>query len=349
MSRPNSERLVEVTPVISDDFFSADILERIPHNDESADRQLALELARAEVDEVVRTEIGDENFKVFQDSLDSNVKYHRSEQKLMQRMRRSRIAMFGFGVLSAMSFVRSAQHFVDSEFTMFEAAVPTTMTYRDVQDCYDDPAGTQLVMNDIWRETQPGDDASTSNCLTSMADELASELEESRSLKSVKPDAENVEKLIEDIRSEAALPGDAASKALTNEQQAIQDSIESRDDSHFNNTMAGLLYALLGIGLTNGTSWQRDTYRNRKRGLGIIQELHPYRYDDVRSAVKAELHARRGAKTTAAETPIQHTVTTIDSQDEKHIVLLPTLAGQKSKEDYQRYLTMYELSNTLEP
>lgn len=340
--KPEKEPLVEIKSVIDEDYFVTDVLVSAGIGDSAADYQQALELARVDVDEAVKAEVGEEAFAVIEDTLDNSVKYDGAERSLLQKMRRSRIAMLGFGALAALSLGKSAQHFADSEFTMFEPNVPSSMAYRNPQECYDDPAGTQLLIHGIWREVEPGDDASTSNCLTNLADKIESDLQESRSYKSVAPDAEKVEALVDHIRVEAGQVGDTASRELVSKHDAVQESITSRHDGQVSNTLTGLVYVLLGTPLSLSALSQRDNYRDRKRALGLLRELRPYAYGDVQAAVTAESRREN------TQLPESYTVSVTGSEEQKELVLLPHLYAHKGgTNNFQRRCALHELRDVL--
>ena len=336
------ESLVNVKHTVAESFSDIDLVSDTI-GDESTDLQLALELAHAEINEVIKAEIGEENFPAYQDSLDSSSKYRRTERTLLHRNRRSRIAMLGFGALAAISFVKSAQHFISNEFTIFEYPVPISLEHGNVQDCYDDPTGTQLIIDGIWRDPEPSDNTSVSNCLINMADQVEGDLQESREDKVVRPYASNVELLIRNIRAEAVSPGEAASKELVDEQNTVQEAITARDDHLYAEIMASLGYTMLGLFMTTPAGVSAQNYRSRKKSLGLLHELRAYKYEDVRYAVEADLLARE----CEPEEKLVHRMTAIGMEGERQIVLLPKTDRPADRKYGNRWSSLYELSTAL--
>jgi hypothetical protein len=341
-SNHESEALVRVAPPVDviRELTGVDIPPAVAA--EEHDAEVALVQARRELDDMLRANLGEDDFNVLQETMENATVYDRAEKTLLQRLRRSRIAMLGFGALSALCLTKSAQHLASgggpTGIFLPLAGKATTLTYSDPNDCYVDPAGAQLVMDGIYRTPEPGDDASVGNCLQKQAGQMREELEEASSRPAVKPYVSQAEYIIDDIDELAEQPGDVFPDELNDRLEDVQESILSKEDHLSDEIMAGLWYAVGAIAAFAPTGFRRDDVRNRKKAVQLLDELAAYKHQDVVEVIKDELYHH--------PTKLQGgMVTVIGTGEERQIVLLPDYDA----DDYARLETLREVLSALKP
>ena len=336
----NDNLILEVkTPV--ENYFS-DLTPEISSILSPTEVQLALEMAKAEVDEAIRTEIGEDNFNTIENVVNSSEKYQLAEAGLLKRNRRSRIAMMGFGLIAAISFGKAADHTVESEFTFF-SNVPINMAYSNVQDCYDDPAKEQLILDGIYRDVEPTDDASITNCLVKIASVIDGELQDEGDNKIIKPYKDEFSELIKDIEVLAASPEGTNHEFIADQQSKIQEDVLSRDDHLAYELLAGIGFMLLGTVSLMPTMVSRENLQIRKRTLRLLSALRNYKYEDALNAVNTDIYARMGHTSEVTA----HQMTSLVTGQVKEITLLPQKDSSVDKRYDNRWNSLYELSKVL--
>lgn len=346
MSADSREQLVSSIPTHIAEFIDLPKeLTAIDDVDILADYARARELAFLELLQVEKSAVGEENYLIYQESNNNSVKFGDAEKTLMSRVRRSRIAMVGFGVLTSIGLIKTTQLFVDSEFYMFDGSVPSSLQYHDVTDCYADPAGTQLLLNGQWREVEEGDDDSVDNCLTTLLGKLETDLEDSRDSNAVSPYLTDYEAFLDELRGLSADPGKTPAQTLVDKQNELQEAVISRDDYLTNKLLSSFVLLFPSLLLLVPTGISAENAINRRRSLSLLRVLraYGYKYDEVKNALNKEVYA----DAESYDETMSHTMSNIGCDYEKDVTLLPLKKRKKNNKYDSRWSSLSALLDAL--